>query len=412
MIVNQACRLCGAATNQLLDFGSQPFSNRFLESPADSEAVFRLAVASCGHCGLVQLCDPPPADALRPRVDWIRYNEPEGHLDQVADWIRTVDAGRANPLVVGLTYKDASLVERLRGRGCPRGTVLALEDFGATEEHAGIETVQAALTPDVARRLRRQRGPADVIVARHILEHAQDQRALLAAFRSLLAPDGMLVLEVPDASRSLAGLDYSTIWEEHVVYFTALHLRAAIEAAGFTSVEIRTYQYPLEDSLVLVCRRDAAAPDGTVACGTREDWSEPRALASGYGAGFPGRRAEIAATLERERRQGRRIAMFGAGHLCVKFVNLMQVSGWIDFVVDDHPRKKGLFLPGARLPVVGSECLLADDGPDLCLSSLSPESEDRVLSRLQGFLARGGRFASIFPASSRAYQGGRHVADA
>ena len=40
-----------------------------------------------------------------------------------------------------------------------------------------------------------------------------------------------------------------------------------------------------------------------------------------------------------------------------------------------------------------------DEGATLCLTSLSPESEEKVLRNQQPFLARGGRFTSIFPAS-------------
>jgi hypothetical protein len=407
--MSQSCRVCGTITEGLIDFGMQPYSNRYLHSCDEPEERFHLQVVTCGQCGLVQLAEPPPPGFLRPRVDWIRYNEPEGHLDEVAQGLAARLADRREPYVLGISYKDSSLVERLLHRGCGRGDVLASEDFLVTDEHAGIETIQEACTADVARRIRERRGAADVVVARHILEHAQDQRGFLAAVRLLMQPDGLLVLEVPDATRSLADGDYSTIWEEHVVYFTARHLRLAVEAAGFTDVEIAEFPYPLENSLVLVCRaydsRDVQAGGSHFG----PEWGQARELARRYGSGFEARRADVAAALDELRSHGHRVAVFGAGHLCVKFVNLLGLEQRIELVIDDNPRKKGMFLPGSRLPIVGSERLLADDGPDVCLSSLSPESEERVLAKLGVFLDRGGRFASIFPASHRSFvRAGKH----
>jgi hypothetical protein len=404
--MSDPCRICRGEVVALLDFGMQPFSNRFLHDPNVAEDRFLLALNACTRCGLVQLREPPTAAAMSPRFDWIRYNEPEGHLDAVATSLAALLGDRPQAAVLGLTYKDASLVERLRDRGYPRCSVLTPAELGATDPRAGIETIQASFTPVVAAGIRASRDPAEVVVARHVLEHAQNPLAFLSSLRTLLASGGILVLEVPDATRSLEGLDYATVWEEHAVSFTPPHLVQAIEAAGLHLVDLEIYPYPLEDSIVAVCSVDKAVPATNEArfFGTQvPTWDRPRALARRYGEGFVGRREAVRAALDVARSEGKRVGLFGAGHLAIKFVNLLGLESRITEVIDDHPAKKGMFLPGSRLPIVGSERLAASDGPLICLSSLSPESEERVLGRLGGFLERGGQFASIFPASTRAF---------
>ena len=88
--------------------------------------------------------------------------------------------------------------------------------------------------------------------------------------------------------------------------------------------------------------------------------------------------------------------MFGAGHLSCFWINVLGVEAELEFVVDDHPAKRGLRMPGSRLPIRGSSALL-EENITLCLLSLSPESEAKVLAKNPEFLARGGSFASIFP---------------
>jgi len=114
-----------------------------------------------------------------------------------------------------------------------------------------------------------------------------------------------------------------------------------------------------------------------------------------FARSFAGERARWQAELARLAASGRRIAVFGAGHLAVKLVNFMQLAPWVDCVVDDHPAKGGLRMPGSRLPIVPSAAMAAR-GIDTCISTLSPESEARARPKLADFFARGGVFMPAF----------------
>ena len=72
------CLLGGHSTIEpLLDLAEQPVTNRFLTAPTSKEYVHPLGIGVCRKCGLVQLTELMPVHEVRPRVDWIVYNEPE-----------------------------------------------------------------------------------------------------------------------------------------------------------------------------------------------------------------------------------------------------------------------------------------------------------------------------------------------
>ncbi|MCF7837925.1 MAG: methyltransferase domain-containing protein, partial [Candidatus Marinimicrobia bacterium] len=298
--------------------------------------------------------------------------------------------------VRGLSYKDASLVARLATRGFPHADVWQPTALGVTDPCAGIETLQQALIT-AAPELARQAGPADLIVARHILEHAHALNDFFAALGALLKPQGYLLLEVPDVSVALATLDYSTVWEEHRSYFTPDLLRLALAWHGYEILFFKTYPYPLENALVVLARR-AAAPRPVLPAAYLP---AAQATASRYRDQFAPRR-ELTRERVRHCRADGQVAIFGAGHLACKFINFNGLDEWIDFVIDDHPHKRGLCMPGSQRPIVGSAAL-DDPALRLCLTSLNPESESRVREKFSGFTERGGRFASIFPASPQAF---------
>ena len=82
----------------------------------------------------------------------------------------------------------------------------------------------------------------------------------------------------------------------------------------------------------------------------------------------------------------------------------MNAPGLIDFVIDDNPNKCGLFMPGSRLPIVGSDALLSTANVKLCLLGLNPLAENKVINRHAAFTARGGVFKSIFTSSAVALE--------
>ena len=177
------CRVCGRTTaSEWLDFGLQPISNRFLRSAEEVEYTHSLAIGYCQACGTVQLDQPMPAAEVTPRFDWITYNEPESHLDQLADELRQLPGLSPLSSVGGISYKDESTLRRLRERGLLRTWVADLrEDLGITNPGAGIESIQQHLTPQTADTLVSRHGRPDVVVLRHVLEHSHDLHRVLGA---------------------------------------------------------------------------------------------------------------------------------------------------------------------------------------------------------------------------------------
>ena len=83
--------------------------------------------------------------------------------------------------------------------------------------------------------------------------------------------------------------------------------------------------------------------------------------------------------------------------------DLLGLQDHVDFLVDDNPHKHSMYMPGSRLPIFESRALIKRS-IRLCMLSVNPESEDRVIQRNQDFTQGGGQFASIFPASKYAHE--------
>ncbi len=378
---------------KLLDLGQQPVSNRFLRGKTDNEKNYPLVMNQCQDCGLIQINDPVPADELRPPYDWITYNEPEGHLDTLVEIIKKLPGVTPDSKFCGITFKDDSTLMRLQKLGFSNTYRLdPKQDLDIDYEGAGAETIQAHLKPQRALNIAQRSGKFDVVIIRHILEHVHDATGFIQALRNLLNDGGRIIFEVPDCSKALDTCDYTTIWEEHTLYFTPATFQNSLTLAGFKLERYECYPYPFENSLVGIVRTTVQVKQPQL---PKEILNQELTRADRFVRDLPRKAYALQKFLKEYRQNKRKIALFGAGHLACTFVSVLGIRDCIDFFVDDNPHKRGLFMLGCQLPIYESAALRKKN-VGLCLLSLNPLSEEKVLQAHQDWK---GTFLSIFPSS-------------
>lgn len=213
------------------------------------------AVASCGHCGGGSTLPPLNDDQLAPLYpdDYGPYDD---HMSLpvrlLSRAIRTYQARRA--WHTGLLR---TLRERPPGRGldvgCGRGDLAAtLARHGW--RMSGVEPSAAACAVARARGIDAHRGTLatvmleqsayNAIVFRHSLEHTSDPVRDLRVAATALAPDGMLLITVPNfgcwQAHRFGSYWYHLDLPRHRTHFTSNALIAALTAADLECVNIAT----------------------------------------------------------------------------------------------------------------------------------------------------------------------------
>ncbi len=134
--------------------------------------------------------------------------------------------------------------------GCGNGVYLLLlkglgwEVAGFDRENHTVPEVEAAGIPvhtgSLEELASRRHGSFELITMWHVLEHLENPRATLGWIRRLLAPEGLLMLEVPNC-RSLAAKIFGRHWigydlPRHLSHFSVTTARRILDEAGFTVV--------------------------------------------------------------------------------------------------------------------------------------------------------------------------------
>jgi hypothetical protein len=396
------CRLCGEPLREggRLSLEQLPVCNRFTRS-REPEERHGLRLDQCARCRLIQLCEPLPVDAITPRLSWIKYREPEGHLDSVVERLISELCPKASSSF-GVGPFDKPLLDRLRHRGLSSST-LEMCPSQSGEGFPYLETWQLGLNPANLAEVTTARGRADVVSCRYLLEHCDDPLGALRGLRQLVSADGVLIVEVPDSSKFLGARDYSFIWEEHVTYFVEDTFRLLAVTAGFTVVDLLRYPGDLEDALVAVLRPSAGRSDARV-----EAPSADSDLFGPYASDLQPTREFVRSWFSDAagpKRDG--VALFGIGHQAVMFVNAFDLSEYVAAAVDDDPNKSGYFPPGFGVPVIPSPALLQDNRIRTCLFAVAPGIEHKIRHKLAPLAKRGVRFGSIFAGAPGSILSGR-----
>jgi 2-polyprenyl-3-methyl-5-hydroxy-6-metoxy-1,4-benzoquinol methylase len=222
--------------------------------------TFRLQ--RCDGCGLVLTRPRPAPDVLGfyyenaysgEAQDGMRRFQTESGVGRMINRYRLAVMARVQKLSgsdrlldVGCSY-GGFLREARKASGCrvagidlDEGSIERAVDRETTEYHVG-SLLDADLPP----------GSFSVITFFESLEHHPEPVRTLARARELLAPGGLVVVEVPNWGgfwrRVFRGAWLPLLVPQHLFHFTPRTLRKALEAAGFKRIERQqTMFYPLE----------------------------------------------------------------------------------------------------------------------------------------------------------------------
>jgi SAM-dependent methyltransferase len=174
-----------------------------------------------------------------------------------ADYLCTLAANRF-VIHVGFAGESRDRVDRLVGRptwlhGRLRDVASRLigidVDPTAVERarHAGFDAYAADASDEAAlASLRLER--AQLVIAGEVIEHVERPGVLLDALRSLVAPDGLLVVTTPNAASMLNPLAAAGRFElvnpDHVAFYSWFTLTNLLERHRWQPVEILTYHFP------------------------------------------------------------------------------------------------------------------------------------------------------------------------
>jgi SAM-dependent methyltransferase len=389
------CRVCGTTPLvRYLDLGITPLANSYLtaEQLATPEPMAELALQVCGRCGLSQLTQVVDRDLMFRNYLYVSSTSDtfRAHCVELAATATRVAGAGQGDWALDIASNDGLLLSCFAAQGLRVFGVDPARNLASDATARGIPTIAEYWSPAVGRDAVARYGRPKVVTATNVLAHVNDLHEFVDATASVLAPDGIFVVEVPYVIDFVEKNEFDTAYHEHLSYFGVSPMRHLFRAHGLDVFDVahfaeihggtirvfasRTRERSLSERAAAMLERERAFritdPDVYIAFGERVR----RNL------------AELRGVLERCRADGRRVWAYGAS---AKGNTLMNVSKTthevVPVVVDDNPKKWSLYTPGAHMRIVGPRELASADVDHLLLLAWNFESEIVRRSRTAGY---------------------------
>lgn len=399
------CRFCGASLEvSFVDLGATPLANSYVEpEQADlPDQAYPLHARLCTSCFLVQVDDAVPPEAIF--GDYSYFSSYSDSWVEHARQFAIAASGRLGlddaSLVIELASNDGYLLRHFNALSIPTLGVEPAKNVAAVAEEAGIDTIVDFFGSRLADSLAANGRRADLVVANNVVAHVPDLNDFVSGIPRLLAPDGVVSIEVPHLLRLIEQVAFDTIYHEHFSYFSLLTLERVLLAHGLIVFDVeeltthggslRVWAAPEKANRVetagLVTVRKAEAEAGLASPARYEAFASSVERCRDGFRSFLGRAASA----------GHAIAAYGAAAKGNTFLNYCGVTGEdIEYVVDRSPHKQGRLLPGSRLPIHSPEHVQATTPAYLLI--LPWNLRDEISSQMAHISAWGGRFVIAVP---------------
>lgn len=319
------CRLCGyelIATPALELIGMPSSAQGFIETPDKAGDLIDLSIRQCSACGLVQL-DAVPVDYYRSVITSANWSQE----------MLTFRRSQARNFVNRFGLQNKKVIEI----GCATGHFLdLLKEAGATAE--GLEYSQISVNEGKRNGRNIVQGyitespplhpPYTAAICINFLEHAPYPLHFLKGIHSILAEEGIALIEVPSLDKVVHHQRFYDFVLDHLSYFSTSSLNHALEASGFEVLSIEKVWH--DDDLCAIVRKRPHADFST--------WVNNNPVVRKF--------EQLVAS-----RPASRYAIWGASHQALSLIALSQPKA-IEFIIDSSPAKQGLYEPTLGLPVV------------------------------------------------------------
>lgn len=249
----------------------------------------------------------------------------------------------------------------------------------------GINVMQNYFSPDLIKE------KFDICVLRGVLEHIPEPVPFLEDIHSVMEPEGIFAIEVPNVIYSLENGVIGDFFHEHMCYFTVDSLKLCLIKSGLDPVIVNDDGYYLR---VITKPRNNSNPSPRYPA-SKNSVARLKQLFEEYNGLTENMRRDLRTTLA-DFKEKRVYIYGGGGHtigLLSKTYDFLKPAG----VIDGDPSKEGKTIPGFKIPVYSRSILDRINYNNSIIIVSSKIFQDEISGSLGNYILKGLQVIILYP---------------
>ena len=377
------CRVCKNETQSVVDFGTMPIANNFVEKKENDKFRFKLSVSFCQLCHLLQI-DEQPIRELMFHDEYKFFTGLSEHMkihfhDMFEEYFQAIEKNTNEVFIVEIGCNDGTLLEAAKNRGIRHLGIDPSANVVKRAKERGISTEVAFFDSTMAKRVKSEIQSADLIFAANVVCHIPDLLDFANGIKLLLSENGKFIFEEPYVGSMIEKTSYDQIYDEHVYIFGVLAIRKVFSLVGLELVDaipqlthggsmryviMHNGQSQISNNVIQIVKKELE-----LGCDKLETYKE-------FGFNCETRKVELITLLEKLNSEGFKVAGYAATSKSTTVLNYCKItSKLINYISDSTTDKQGKYSPGMYIPVVSHETMRANPPDYLVLFAWNHENE-------------------------------------
>lgn len=332
------CIVCGAKLYDTPIYICKNMPATSQDLPTEKELKYDKPIdfelCQCTGCGLVQFNNAP--------VSYYRDSTRAGERCDVLIELRKM---QYKHMIETYNLYGKKLIEIGAGKGGFLKTLKELTEYGIQEygieynsdfvriarEVEGVNAQQG--NPESADTVI-EGAPFDAFTSFAYPARLIDPNAMMQCIYNNTSKDVIGLIMVPSMEHLLSTGGYYDITADHIAYYDIDSLRFLVQKNGFEIIE----HGEVADVYIYAYVRKRQKYD------LDDVWADVTSLTN-----------EVSAYVQKEKAQGRKIAVWCAGHFAFTVLSMIDSHNAIDYIIDNAEFKKDRYSPATHIPIKGPE---------------------------------------------------------
>lgn len=391
------CRACGLDDlYPVFDLGVQPLANNFTALGGECAGYAPLQVLFCRDCTLAQL-----SVVVRPDILYANYPYVTSRSQTMQDhfgllW-ESIKAECQPESVVEIGSNDGHFLKFCKQHGASAVIGIDPAENLRPKDNSGIISICGLFDPTSASIARSAMPAVNVVIARHVFAHVDDWIGFMASLDTLANKNTLIVIECPYAQDLLDGVEFDTIYHEHLSYLSIRSVDVLLKHTPFHLHKIVKFSIHGGAVVMMLRRNDCDISP----CSSVQSFLKSESISLNSWLLFGSQARERISDLRRavsEKVYGESASVcgFGASAKSTVWINACGFRpSEISFICDSTPQKQGKLSPGSGIPIVDESALLQEN-PQYAVC-FAWNFIDEIMRTQKPYLDNGGKFIVPVP---------------